>query len=1191
MTTVFSETWTGSNGAAWNSTRWPTIEYNGGDGSTSIQGNQGRVVGPGGSGSAWSETTCTVQNVVPDDFELLVDIEIQNVTDWHYPIIHYRGSGGDSFRFSVSVTGAFSEPVVERIDDYTATTVASGTQFTLATNDVMHVRIKATGSAHKVRWWLNGASEPTSWNYEFTDANYSTQNGMWIGVLTSSDEVGVAVDFDSMTVTDNTVVASPSTISRSFTVLQPGVGANQPATPSTISAVATLPAATASVGGSAVTSPATIAAAASMPAVAASGGGETQRSPATIPTTTTAPSVTVTAGSTATPSTISRSITTPAVTATAWNPYVFSETWTGSNGSAWNSTRWPTIEGTATIQGNQGRITGPSQAWETSLATAQNLIPDDFEAVLDIEIQTVATWHFPVIHYRGLGGDFYRINISVTSGPGSGEVQVERFDDGQPAATKAEGTYLTLTAGSVIHVRLRATGNTHYLKVWLDGAAEPSAWTYQFTDALYKTQNEFGIGVLTSDTGTGIAVDYDNLAVNNLAAQVVATASISRSFTIPAVTAQQTSRAVPATMTATVTTPAVAVDGSFTSTATPATVAVEAFPIVRDDAQFTFTFTGIDGNALPSEFTSAWGGGTVALGSNRALFTTPAWIDEAPDWDGRAATQLAHPRLSADIDVAFDLTFPGGYATANFSVTYRDGGSGNHFAFLFSGAGSNMALFRSDAYTWTSIASTNPGWTISELDIIHVRLQAVRDRHRVKVWRNAEPEPAWTLTARDGAYMENAGVMAFTAANWGTTSETVTLDNLVISNASTSGVVPVVSAEGQRRPATLLVRVTAMPTPALTGTVDVAPSSITALIRIPLFVVAVANPPVPEPPPFVPFDPKQGVWDVAIRVGSAMAYIAQWEQMELKQVLNQPDTATVALDGDDPILGLIVELVTDLVVLRDGVVMFRGRVATLGDRMEGDTYAVTVTAVDYRQLFQTRMIHTDVTFNNVPQAEIVWQLINTSQMQESGFLGIGPGILDSGGVSRDRSYFAGDYIGKLIDDMRQVIDGFDWWIDTDLLLQVRSPRREAATNYVLLWGSNLKAFDRQSSLADFRNVIRQAGAEGTTPFTATALPDPRGRWELSVGNPNVVLDETLQEKAEGELANRKDPRAWVTCVLEPGIYGNSITTNLGDIVRVVVQRGRLNINSDFRVHEQSFAVTKDGQETVSLALREEAAAA
>ena len=62
-------------------------------------------------------------------------------------------------------------------------------------------------------------------------------------------------------------------------------------------------------------------------------------------------------------------------------------------------------------------------------------------------------------------------------------------------------------------------------------------------------------------------------------------------------------------------------------------------------------------------------------------------------------------------------------------------------------------------------------------------------------------------------------------------------------------------------------------------------------------------------------------------------------------------------------------------------------------------------------------------------------------------------------------------------------------------------------------------------------------------------------------------------------------------MLEPGIYGNSITTNLGDIVRVVVQRGRLNINSDFRVHEQSFAVTKDGQETVSLALREEAAAA
>lgn len=78
---------------------------------------------------------------------------------------------------------------------------ASGTRFLVTTaatlttvaTDVVHLKVNAVGSAHKVRWWLNAAGEPGTWNVEFTDANLASG---YVG-LGAAAAAAASFDFDN----------------------------------------------------------------------------------------------------------------------------------------------------------------------------------------------------------------------------------------------------------------------------------------------------------------------------------------------------------------------------------------------------------------------------------------------------------------------------------------------------------------------------------------------------------------------------------------------------------------------------------------------------------------------------------------------------------------------------------------------------------------------------------------------------------------------------------------------------------------------------------------------------------------------------------------------------------------------------------------------------------------------------------
>jgi len=339
----------------------------------------------------------------------------------------------------------------------------------------------------------------------------------------------------------------------------------------------------------------------------------------------------------------------------------------------------------------------------------------------------------------------------------------------------------------------------------------------------------------------------------------------------------------------------------------------------------------------------------------------------------------------------------------------------------------------------------------------------------------------------------------------------------------------------------------------------------------------------------MPFPVALTRWSVALQVSGVQAFIPQMVNgFVFSQMLNKPDTVQFQVPGDHNILNFLVENSTDILVWRGATLRFRGRLLSLDDTVDDqDHYTVQCTAADYSQLLQTRMVpEPGLSYNLVDQAQIVWQLIQATQAQTSGNLGITAGTLTGGGINRIRNWLPGPpYIGKLIDDMHDNLNGFDWWIDELLRLQVRSPRRvRNLSNNLTYPKGNIKAFSRGSTAAQFRNVIRETGEPVTTPVYATALPDTRGRFELSEGNPGMVDQSALAERAPGVLAQRQNPRATYIITLQDGVYGTQFTSDLGDLMNVQIRRGRLNVNALHRIMEQRFTIGNNGSERVQMAV-------
>jgi len=363
-------------------------------------------------------------------------------------------------------------------------------------------------------------------------------------------------------------------------------------------------------------------------------------------------------------------------------------------------------------------------------------------------------------------------------------------------------------------------------------------------------------------------------------------------------------------------------------------------------------------------------------------------------------------------------------------------------------------------------------------------------------------------------------------------------------------------------------------------------------------------------------------WSFAIGPpGQLSRELVQARNRKLTFNLAEPSECSVELDGRDVAASEIVELETDIYAFRKPdpntprQILYRGRINKISDTMNETGHQMTVPSIDYRGVLKRRLLmnglptdgNNQVVYSTTDQCVIAWDLINKIQTQVTGGhgnLGITNGVGQTSGINRDRSYDLGSPVWELIDGLSNLIDGFDWDITPTysggvlgLQLDRWFPDRGNNTNEVLMFtgqGGNLASVTRQVDSSDYANAVRLTGRprEGANESTAP-LPEERridftgrpdwSRWDASFDE-DINTQPALGERANWRILDASLIRPSYQVSLAPGFWRGQGHLWLGDRVKLIIQSGRLNVETDVRIVEISVNIDENGVEDVDMTL-------
>ena len=386
-----------------------------------------------------------------------------------------------------------------------------------------------------------------------------------------------------------------------------------------------------------------------------------------------------------------------------------------------------------------------------------------------------------------------------------------------------------------------------------------------------------------------------------------------------------------------------------------------------------------------------------------------------------------------------------------------------------------------------------------------------------------------------------------------------------------------------------------------------------------------------------PVPPGRGHWLVTLHnrdfTGTARTYttgiggIGDARGRRLDQTWDSPAQLTLTVDGRSQSALLIQELQTDVCAWRwsealgRDVLMFRGIVAQGEDQISEESHTVTFTCHDYLAMLARRYITspTGVSWLATDQDTIAANLVAAANhpLASSGADVFYPGSVlpfqvrrcnpdgtqraANSGQVRDRTYLGGQEIGGALDDLAKVISGFDYdyypnsdQSSSDLLRVFYPSQGVTRGDMALIYGSNVSTVTRTVNSGDYSNYVRELGNNSSSdPTVAQAYGEawnadannvtvyPVGLWMASENASDVSIQSTLNEQAAGTLAIDGVLMPSYTLGLRPGTYRYG-SPNMGDTVPLVINSGRLAVNTTVRVLGISYDIGDDGDEDVIL---------
>ena len=332
-------------------------------------------------------------------------------------------------------------------------------------------------------------------------------------------------------------------------------------------------------------------------------------------------------------------------------------------------------------------------------------------------------------------------------------------------------------------------------------------------------------------------------------------------------------------------------------------------------------------------------------------------------------------------------------------------------------------------------------------------------------------------------------------------------------------------------------------------------------------------------------------------------------------------TAQCVMDGRSQQASALQELSQDLLVYRFDPysnayeLFFQGPIGLTEDTISETTHTVNVTASDYRALLARSVTSQPLALTQVDQAVIFAELLapygttgslsGTAWDMGLDYLGVyGPDGTYLGlntGMLRDRTYTGAEKTGDALEQLSQVINGFDFSVEpasssttppASAAVKVWYPQRGVARPFIAEYGVTVGNLTRTVNSTSFANWVRMDGqndASGNPLFAVSAgdvmanpQSHPEGLWQSGQSAADVSLGQTLQQQSDGQLALLSLLEPSYTVNLIPGTWHHKGDCWLGDSIELRIKSGRLDVDTSVRILEVDFTVDDNGTETIAL---------
>lgn len=393
-------------------------------------------------------------------------------------------------------------------------------------------------------------------------------------------------------------------------------------------------------------------------------------------------------------------------------------------------------------------------------------------------------------------------------------------------------------------------------------------------------------------------------------------------------------------------------------------------------------------------------------------------------------------------------------------------------------------------------------------------------------------------------------------------------------------------------------------------------------LSTPMFTVSKLNV-TPAVSPVVPelTGYQQSRWEWVVGPWKAGPITKLWSiaSRTLTIKLDEPDEASFTLLGDADDALEVHEFISDLWVGRNGVPLHRGRIITSGDSIDTTGYPVNFTTTSYAGMLNDRIINSTDTLvlagrttpiyglkppTSMKAHDVIWHLIDHVQKQPGMDLGITkgswPDLPDTTLIWAQAFFQNGDYALQHIHTIARSMK-FDFWIDENRKANIAASRGRLTETAIDHPGRAAKV-ERSITRDAIANFVRQsASVEGAEVFfTVPNIADrPEGGWAKTLGAPatrsteDVILPKQLQAIGQANfdrlsrglpLDDDSPANFSYSVTLENGVWRGPDHIWVGDTVRLVVKRGRLNVNELMKVYQVSISIDQNDVETVSLTL-------